>query len=154
MNRCQKWKPRALQKEDPCGSHIFHFWARVMSDTPMFIKCVHELVGSDVDTTGIQAQPAEGKDGKGIHMPMPADRNQLPEKPSIKRLQTLSRFPRGEAVEQCQCPLGLGRVTTAFTHTFHSWLHQRKWGENDSISSVHTPSMTHMASQPRQLSTR
>lgn len=87
MNRCQKWKPRALQKEDPCRSRIFHFWARVTTDTPMlYVKCVHELIGSDVDTTGIQAQPAEGKDGKGIHTPMPAGRNWLPEKASIKRL--------------------------------------------------------------------
>ena len=47
---------------------------------------MHELVGSDVDTTGIPVQPTEGKDGKGIHTPMPADRNWLPEKASIKRL--------------------------------------------------------------------
>ena len=38
MKQCQKWKPRALQKEDPCGSRIFRFWAGVTSDTPMFIK--------------------------------------------------------------------------------------------------------------------
>lgn len=74
----------------------------------MFIKCVHELVGSDVDTTGIQAQPAEGKDGKGIHMPMPADRNRLPEKPSIKRLQTLLVLPEGRLWSNASVLLGLG----------------------------------------------
>lgn len=96
-------------------------------------------------------QPAEGRDSKGIPTPMSAHRNWLPEKPGIKRfLNSFSFCLRGAYGAP---PVSSRAVAASFTHTFHSWLHQRKWGKNDSISSTYTPSMTHMAFQPRQLST-
>lgn len=55
---------------------------------------MHEFIGSDTKT--IRVQPAEGRDGKGIHMQMPADRNWLPEEPSMKRfLKSFSFCLRG-----------------------------------------------------------